>query len=197
MKDGVIKYNQVFNQATPLPDAALDDLKYCRAQLYTRGWIGIDDDGIGFGNLSKRLHPYGNEEFIISASQTGHLKNLNNEHFTLVKSFNILENKLSAKGTFSASSEALSHAAFYSLSKKINFVFHIHAHVLWNKYLNILPTTFPNVPYGTPAMAEEIFRLFTSSNLANEKVVITAGHQDGIFCFSETYQDGLKCLFSL
>ena len=60
-----------------------------------------------------------------------------------------------------------------------------------------VPTSSPDVPYGTPQMAKEIFRLFDEENLGVEKILVMAGHEDGIICFGKDLDETVNILLNL
>lgn len=177
MDEGVIKYSCNWTEAEPPEGEWLPDLMRWRDRLYSLGLIGTYDDGIGFGNISVRI---GNsEQFIITGTQTGHLPHLQPEHYTTVTEFNWRENWITCRGPVRASSEALTHAAIYQHQPEINAIAHVHHPQFWKDLMFQVPTTRPEVPYGTPQMAREMFRLFEEENLAHVKLLVMGGHEDG------------------
>jgi len=62
----------------------------------------------------------------------------------------------------------------------VGAVLHVHHRDLWARLLNRVPTTAPDVEYGTPAMADEILRLYHDSDLPSRRVAAMAGHEEGI-----------------
>jgi hypothetical protein len=57
-----------------------------------------------------------------------------------------------------------------------------------------LPTTNPNVPYGTPEMARETHRLFRSTALPDLQILAMGGHEDGIVVFGRTAEEAGQIL---
>jgi len=178
-EEGVIKFNCTWIKEAPLNVELIKELNTWRDTLYKLKLLGVTKDGIGYGNISCRYK----DNFVISGSGTGKLKHLTNEHYATVINYNVKENTLTAAGPVIASSESLTHAMIYENQPAINAVFHVHHFALWEKLLNKIPTTYSDVAYGTPAMANEIVRLFKETNLASEKIFVMAGHQDGIVSF--------------
>ena len=154
--------------------------------------MGVTKDGIGYGNISCRYK----HNFIISGSGTGKLKHLTNEHYTTVTNYSIKENALTAAGPVIASSESLTHAMIYKTQPAINAVFHVHHFALWEKLFHKIPTTDIDVAYGTPAMANEIVRLFKETDLASEKIFVMGGHQEGIVSFGKNANEAGKLLLA-
>ena len=117
MIDGVIKYKFAHKKTAPLKLKQYSEIETIRERLFTLGLIGVDQDGIGFGNISQRS---GKKSFIISGTQTGELKTLNAAHYSSVQDFNLEQFYLSSIGIIKPSSEALTHASdSYSLKQPL------------------------------------------------------------------------------
>ncbi|MBP0001806.1 MAG: class II aldolase/adducin family protein [Cyanobacteria bacterium SID2] len=179
--EGVIKYHGEWEIAEPFPEAPLKSLMQWRDRLYDLGLIGAYNNGIGFGNASQRLD--NSLEFVISGTQTGHLPRLTAEYYTRVTHFDLAGNTLVCRGPVKASSESLTHAAIYSVRPQVGAVLHVHHSQFWQSLLDRIPTTRPEIPYGTPQMAEEMFRLFDEEGLDEAKILVMAGHEDGVLAF--------------
>jgi len=178
--EGVIKFHCQWKQAPPRNDPVFDELINVRNELHQRQWIGVYPDGIGYGNVSVR-DPNG--YFWITATQTGHLETISNEHLTCVTGYDLKRNRLECEGPLQASSESLTHAMIYENFEESGAVIHIHHQAYWKRLLNQVPTTRREVPYGTPEMAQEILRLKQEGELASKKILVMAGHEDGIIAF--------------
>ena len=84
----------------------------------------------------------------------------------------------------------MTHAAIYRLDPAIQCVLHVHDPKMWKFGLQqALPSTDPDVEYGTPAMAAEILRLYQSGQLDRQRVLVMAGHQDGIISYGDSIDD--------
>ena len=188
--EGYIKFDCNWIKSGPLPAANITEVNKWRAKLYKLGLIGAYKNGIGFGNISIRLH---GSKFIISGSKTGNIAKLSNRHYTIVSETNIDKNKLTCKGPVMASSESLTHAALYIADKDVNSVIHVHNWNLWKKLMNNVPTT-REVPYGTPQMAKEIYRLFSETDIQEKKILVMAGHEGGIISFGKNIEEAGKIL---
>jgi len=196
-QEGVIKYQLEFTPAPALPAAELVVINHWRALLYQHKLIGQDParyGGYGYGNLSMRLAPYdappASRRFVISGSQTGDLAQLAPEHYTIVSECYPAENRLVAHGPIRPSSESLTHAALYALDPAIRVVLHVHSPELWRAAAALaIPITDETVPYGTPAMAAEVARLYETTDLAQRRIFSMGGHEDGIFTFGETAEE--------
>jgi L-ribulose-5-phosphate 4-epimerase len=191
--EGVIKYSCDWEIAPPLDLQLLQPLITWRDRLWQEGLIGVYPDGIGYGNISTKC-PDGT--FLITGSQTGHLPQTNPNHYTTVDAWHIAHNSLHCRGAIKASSESLTHAALYDYSPAIQAIVHIHNRQLWEHYQNILPTTAATVPYGTPQMAAEMWRLMKASDLLTQKILIMAGHEEGIITFGATLEEAVEILLS-
>jgi len=188
---GFVKFNCNWIKEAPLDVELIKQLNICRDKLYKSGFIGVNKDGIGYGNISIRSLK---NQFIITGSATGKIKHLTNEHYTTVLEYNLDKNSLTAVGPILASSESLTHAVIYEHDQSVNAVIHIHNIELWKKLLNKVPTTNKSIEYGTPDMAKEILRLFRETNLIEKKILIMAGHEEGIVTFGKTLDEAGKIL---
>ena len=192
MDEGVVKYRCDWEEADPVAAGNIADLMTWRERLHSWGLIGVYENGIGFGNVSVRL---GNScQFVISGTQTAHLRAQGPESYCTVTEFNLEKNFLGCRGPVPASSESLTHAALYLHRDDVGGIIHVHNPQLWQQLLFKIPTTRKEIPYGTPQMALEMFRLFEEENLADRKILAMAGHEDGIICFGSTLDDAGKVL---
>ena len=191
---GVIKFNCNWIKAEPLASDLLIDLNKWRNKMFDLGFIGVNEEDIGYGNISIRLNK---NEFIISGSATGKLPKLTNEHYTKVVEYDLEKNSLTAVGPILSSSESLTHAVIYEHETSVNAIIHIHNTEMWNRLLNKIPATDKNVEYGTPAMAKEMIRLMDESDLRKQKVLVMAGHQDGIISFGKDLNEAGNLLLNL
>ena len=190
LEEGYIKFSQVHDQS-PIPkEAPWEDLEQVRKVLHEQGLIGSYDNGIGYGNISIRW----GSAFLITASATGGLPELQSKHYTLVTGYELDQNTVASQGLLPASSESMTHAAFYELSTDINAVLHVHHQSLWASLLNKVPTTAAQIGYGTPQMALEIARLWHQSDLKRSKITVTAGHEEGIFTFGKHLTQAMTVL---
>lgn len=179
--EGVIKFECRWRSG-PAPEMKeVAELIEYRQRLYRMGLVGVYPDGIGFGNLSVRTPSKG--KFIISASQTGHLPEVTAEHFVYVTDYSVDRNWLQCDGVHKASSESLTHAMIYETFPDCDAVIHVHNNQAWKRLLGHIPTTRRDVPYGTPAMGLEVLRLYRETDLARERILVMAGHDDGILSF--------------
>lgn len=192
--EGYIKFNIHWDkESLNIENFPLDILQW-RDKMYDLGLIGHDTThNVGYGNISIRY----NNKILISGTQTGEIKKILPEHFSLVTSYNIDENDLSCKGLIKASSESMTHAVIYEEDTEIQAVIHIHNKALWKRYMNIIPTTREDVPYGTPEMAYEMRRLFKETDVLSSKTIIMAGHEDGIISFGNSLEEAGQKIISL
>lgn len=189
--EGQIKYRCRWAKiSATIPDHVFSEINPWRNYFHEMGLIGTYPDGIGFGNISVRADY--SREFWISCSATGHLKILLPEHYARVTDFDIKQNKVWCWGENQASSEAMSHAVLYACDRRIKAIIHIHNRPLWDYLIHRVPTTAENVAYGTPEMADAIKTLYETTNLPELKIVVMAGHQDGIVAFGNNLDDAAK-----
>lgn len=190
-EEGVIKY-QLNHTKKSIPDTfELEDLIACRQNLVRKGLLGRDIKrygGLGFGNVSRRLA--NDFAFVITGSQTGHLPELQREHFVVVSQYQRISNTLTSYGLVKPSSESSAHALFYALSSEINAVIHVHSPDLWCYGARAgLPATAASVPYGSLELLAEIEALWESQVFAHCPILVMLGHTDGVICFGPSLQD--------
>jgi ribulose-5-phosphate 4-epimerase/fuculose-1-phosphate aldolase len=163
------------------PFDGFTELNACRRKLLQLGLIGMDANGIGFGNLSVRDGATNN--FYITGSATGGIPELTPAHYARVVAYDFKRNWLRCEGRVIASSESLTHAAVYESDAKAGAVIHCHDSTLWAGLLNQAPTSSKTVEYGTPEMAYEAIRLFKLTDAQSRKILVMAGHEGGIVAF--------------
>jgi L-ribulose-5-phosphate 4-epimerase len=185
-----------FTYQRALPDIApfeaIAELNACRRRLLQQRLIGLDANGIGFGNLSVR--DGGTTNFYITGSATGGLPELTPTGCVRVVAFDFAKNWLRYEGAAIPSSESLTHAAIYESDPTISAVIHCHDSVLWRTRLDRVPTTSKAIAYGTPEMAYEIMRLFTVSDVRSRQIFAMAGHQAGIVTFGKNLEAAFDVL---
>jgi hypothetical protein len=65
---------------------------------------------------------------------------------------------------------------------------------LWRRLLDLAPTTSIAAEYGTPAMAEEVQRLFRETDVLQRRLFVMAGHHDGVVAFGASLPDAMAAL---
>jgi hypothetical protein len=149
------------------PFDALAQLNACRRKLLEHRLMGVDANGIGFGNLS--LRDGSTTSFYITGSATGGLPELTPTDCVRVVAYDFARNWLRYEGAAVPSSESLTHAAIYESDSSISAVIHCHDSCLRRTLLDRVPTTSEHVAYGTPEMAYEIIRLFKVSDARRDR----------------------------
>ncbi|WP_405243112.1 class II aldolase/adducin family protein [Lentisalinibacter salinarum] len=194
--EGYTKYEVDWRPAPALPADSVRDLNDCRNRLYDAGLVGYyAEHGVGYGNLSIRGPDPGT--FIISGTQTGHILRTDASHYALVTDYDIDANRVACEGPIQASSEALTHAAIYELDPAIRAIAHVHSGDLWRRLKGRIPTTAPDVPYGTPEMAREFRRLYEQTVFASSGVAVMGGHEEGLVAFGATIEEATDRLLAL
>lgn len=191
--EGVIKFSYECPDSHYLiPEMAFKLLNPVRQSLKNKNYLGVYPDGISYGNISLRN---GNQNsFFISASDTGKLSLTSIKHYVEVISCNLHKNLCVYKGPGLPSSESLSHFIIYNQCPDINAVIHIHDNSLWKRLYGKVPTSSPDVAYGTVEMVEEIITLLKNSNLIQKKILVMGGHTDGIISFGNTIDEAAEIL---
>ena len=183
--EGYIKFNCSWQQQE-LNITIPPEIKIWRDRMYELKLIGhYQEFNVGYGNISMLMK----EKMLVSGTQTGEIYPIEDQHFTIVDDYSIDRNWVHCVGEIKASSESLTHLAIYQCNRSIQAIIHIHNLSLWSKLLNKLPTTNPEIPYGTPEMAKEIERLFQQTDVEQSQVIVMAGHQEGIISFGKTMSE--------
>ncbi|HSH37541.1 MAG TPA: class II aldolase/adducin family protein [Chthoniobacterales bacterium] len=189
---GVVKFDCEHVVVELAPFAAFDSLNACRRKLLQLRMIGVDANGIGFGNLSARGG--GTSEFHITGSGTGGRAQLELAEYAKVTAHNFTRNWVRCEGRTVASSESLTHAAVYDSAPAVGAVIHCHDRGLWLRLLSSAPATSADVEYGTPAMALEVQRLFRQPDVRERQIFAMGGHGDGIVAFGRDVDDAFSAL---
>ena len=174
------------------PFDGLAELNAYRRKLLQLRLIGVDSNGVGFGNLSIRDGTTNN--FYITGSATGGLPELTLANCARVVAYDFQRNWLRCAGAAVASSESLTHAAVYESDTRAGAVIHCHDSKLWTALLNQAPTSSKAVEYGTPEMAYEVLRLFNLSDVKSRKILVMAGHEGGIVAFGRDLEEAFAVL---
>jgi len=182
-EEGYIKFDARWMQRPAFPERELEELQRWRQRLYELQLIGAYDDGIGYGNISRRRGQ--SLQFYISGSATGNFPTLTAEHYALVTEVDIDQNRLYCEGPIIASSESMSHAVIYRELPRVDGVIHVHHLGLWEKLLHQVPTTDASATYGSPEMAYSIIDLIRHTDLPERRIFVMEGHREGIFTFGK------------
>ncbi|HEX4706527.1 MAG TPA: class II aldolase/adducin family protein [Candidatus Udaeobacter sp.] len=163
-----------------------------RRKLLELQLIGVDSNGVSFGNLS--IRDGATENFYVTGSATGALPDLTLDDCARVVAYNFEKNRVRYDGVAIPSSESLTHAAIYESDANAGAVIHCHDSKVWLALLNQAPTTSKSAKYGTPEMAFEILRLFANRDLHRRKVLVMSGHDAGIVTFGKDLEEAFAVL---
>lgn len=170
----------------------LAELNAYRRKLLDLRLVGVDANGIGFGNLSVR--DGATDSFYITGSATGGIHELTLADCAKVVACDFERNRVRCKGSVAPSSESLTHAAIYVSDAGAGAVIHCHDSKLWATALNQAPTTSKAAEYGTPELAYEIMQLFRRTDVQSRKIVVMAGHKGGIVTFGKDLEEAFAVL---
>lgn len=187
---GAVKFHYESAGGGLAPFSGFEELNAARQKLRQMGLLGVDESGVGFGNLS--IRDGATDSFYITGSGTGALPALTLQDYTKVVVCDYERNWLRCEGRAIPSAESLTHAAVYSIHANVGVVVHGHHGRLWRSLLEQGSVTSPNVPYGTPEMAREVQRLFRETDLRG--IFAMAGHRDGIVAFGRDFHQVLASL---
>jgi L-ribulose-5-phosphate 4-epimerase len=187
-----VKFTCERTNAEFTPFDGFAELNAYRRQLRELRLIGVDSNGVGFGNLSVR--DGATKNFYITGSAIAGIPELTLADCAKVLAYNFERNWVGYEGSTIPSSESLTHAAIYESDAKVGAVIHCHDSRSWAVILNQAPTTSKTVNYGTPEMAYEIMRLFRVTDLHSRKILAMAGHEGGIVTFGRGLQEAFAVL---
>ena len=188
--EGVIQFGYELESATEPPAGApvLQTLLAWRAVLRRLGLLGQTPGrygGLGYGNLSAR-DPERPGEFVITASQTGGIRDLDASGLCRILNYDLAGFRVSAAGTRPPSSESLSHAMIYQADPGVWWVFHVHSPEIWRRVAALaIPAIGADVAYGSPAMASAV-AVVLATNSERPLTFVTLGHEDGVFACGRT-----------
>lgn len=195
--EGVIKYRLDFRAAPPLADGTLADLIAWQQIMHRLGLLGRDAaryGGLAYGNLSRRR----GGGFVISASQCGDRAEPGGGDYSLVTGWDCAANRIVAEGPAAPSSESLTHAALYDADPAVVAIIHVHSAEIWQQRDQLgLASTDATVSYGTPAMADEVGRLYKTARFDGFGLLAMAGHQDGIVAFGRSLDEAGAAVVTL
>lgn len=174
------------------PFGGFAQLNAYRRKLLLLRLIGVDSNGIGFGNLS--IRDGSNNNFYITGSATGGLPQLTLTDCARVVAYDFKQNWLRYERSAIPSSESLTHAAVYESDAKAGSVIHCHDSKLWRALLNQAPTSSKAVDYGTPEMAYEVTHLFKTTDVQSRRIIVMAGHDGGIIAFGRDLEEAFAVL---
>ena len=189
---GVVKFACEHVAVELAPFGSLNELNACRRKLLQLRMIGVDANGIGFGNLSVRAA--GQCEFYITASGTGGRPLLSLADYAKVTTYDLKRNWVRCEGRAIASSESLTHAAIYASERHVAAVIHCHSNAVWTRLLTRGLSTSADVEYGTPEMAFEVQRLFGETDVRQQQIFAMAGHADGVVAFGKEIDDAFGAI---
>jgi ribulose-5-phosphate 4-epimerase/fuculose-1-phosphate aldolase len=192
-QEGIIRfaYDLQAPETEIAEDALFEPLRAWRTIFRDLGLVGQDParyHGLGFGNLSTR-DPDRENEFIITASQSGGVENLQQQQMVRITHCNLERFWVDACGEQPPSSETLTHAMVYAADPRIAWIFHCHSPAIWSRASELtLPCTDAAVGYGSVDMVGAVASLLQKHH-SRPLVFATLGHTDGIFACGPTARD--------
>jgi ribulose-5-phosphate 4-epimerase/fuculose-1-phosphate aldolase len=200
--EGGIKFQMNFSPGEPLPEATISQLNAWRHIMALLKLIGAYSDGVGYGNVSRRLQPYQagetERQFVITGTGTGGLAELTGQHYAVVTACHPEQNLVVATGPISPSAETMTHAAVYAVDSAIRWVIHVHSPEIWRQRQALkLPATGPDIPYGSVEMTQAVRRLFAETDVHQRGIFAMDGHEDGIVSFGQTADEAAAVVISI
>ena len=193
---GTIKFVAERSQPQLGSFKGLEELNLYRKKVRRLGLLGVDDAGIGFGNISVRdgasLH------FYITGSNTGDKSELAAEDCAKVVQCHFSKNWLLFEGKAMPSSESLTHASIYQARRSVGAIIHGHHAQLWAFLLRNAPATRIEAEYGTPEMAKAVRDLLDTAFASDENgnAFAMSGHEGGIIIFGQNLKATFDALLA-
>ena len=194
MDEGYIKFNCLWTKTEALPVEKIVEINTWRQRIHDLGLIGILENGIGFGNISVRIPE--TKHFVITGTATGGVKQLGPEHYAIVTGFDIEKEVVECKGPVKASSESMTHAVIYEQDQSINAIIHVHNLEMWKRLIDKVPTTAKEASFGSSEIANDVIRLFKETDVKKKKIMVMAGHKEGVISFGHDLDEAGKILFN-
>jgi L-ribulose-5-phosphate 4-epimerase len=192
METGAVKFRYEWSGKELKPFAGFEELNAARQALRRMDLIGLDQNGVGFGNVS--LRDGATDSFYITGSGTGALPVLTLREYAKVVAWDFERNWLRCAGLTVASAESLTHAAVYATAPEARVVVHGHNQELWRSLMEQGTFTAANVAYGTPEMAQQVERLLRETSVRARGIFAMAGHDQGIVVFGPDFPRALSVL---
>lgn len=189
---GAVKFNYESAGGALAPFPGFAELNTARQELRRLGLLGVDESGLGYGNIS--LRDGVTDSFYITGSGTGVLPALALPDYAKVVACDFKRNWVRSEGQAIASAESLTHAAVFAMDLDVRVVAHGHDSRLWHSLLERGPATSLDVAYGTPEMAREVRRLFRATEVRARRIFAMAGHRDGIVAFGQDFRQTLAAI---
>ena len=194
--EGTIKFelNHSFINVDKKISTIFHSLNRFRTILWEMNLIGVyplthPDANLGFGNASQRLNK--TDFFVITGTQTGSKRVLVESDYCLVKKCDLTKGIVNSKGLTKPSSEALTHAAIYSIAPEVQFVFHIHSLPLWEKTAELkLVTTDKKAQYGSLDLVKAIQSVYFQGKKTG--LVSLLGHKEGLLIWGEKGEEMIE-----
>ncbi len=199
--EGVVRF-EVEHVTRPLEERVVGQaaraLAAWREILARLGLLGLDParyGGLGYGNVSVRLGPFGDvprgrRRFLVTGTQTGGRRDVGLAELCVVEAYDLGRNRVRSVGPVAPSSESLTHGALYDVAPAARAVLHAHAPEVWRAARRLgLPRTDAAARNGTPEMAREVQRLYRETALPSLGLLVMAGHEDGVLAFGASLEE--------
>ena len=161
MKEGKIRFNTIFVSDEIPRDMRIEELKdWC--ERFQKNGLTPEIEGNYTGNLSFRSE----KGFVITASGLKSKKNLSNDCFVYVKSYDEQGNTVYVEGKRHPSSEGVMHFIIYKAREEIHAIFHGHNDAIVQNAKRLgLPVTIEEHEPGSIELAKEVLRTLGDKNL--------------------------------
>lgn len=161
-------------------------------EFYSRGLIGVYENGIGFGNISCRVESGG--LFYILGFKMGYFVRLDICYYVLVIEVGVVENCLSCIGLIIVFFEFMSYVIIYEECFDVNGVIYVYDFYLWQSLMYKVLIIDVFVFYGFLEMVESIWWLLREIDLKVCKIFVMEGYEEGIFIFGVDFVEVMAVL---
>ena len=183
--EGYVKFSAEHTISPPIEFPQWAELNEARTRLHQLGLVGTTPSGVGFGNVSVRIH---RDTFLISGTGTGALPELKADHYCLVSSFDIERNRVVSAGPVQPSSESMTHGAVYRSCPGAHSVMHIHSRAIFDGMVRDRRPSVPeSVAFGTPDIALAVGKSVRESG-GDEGAIVLLGHDEGIIVYGPSVE---------
>jgi ribulose-5-phosphate 4-epimerase/fuculose-1-phosphate aldolase len=192
--EGYVKYSAAHTHG-PAPEAPhWAELNEARTRLHALGLVGINAEGVGFGNVSVRVR---GEEFLITGTATGAAPVLSPNEYCLVSSCDFAGNSIISSGPIRASAESMTHGAVYRAAPQARCVIHIHSRAIFDGMLrDRYPASPAEAGYGTPELALAVGGC-VRAEASGAGVIVLAGHDEGLIAYGPSVARALALILEL
>ncbi len=190
-QEGLIKFqlNHVMRSLDEI-NIQLESLFKIRKKLFSKKMIGVDNFGVGYGNISIRIDF--SDHFLITGTQTSSMPIITKDEMVLVRGYDPKKFTIDSCGQIKPSSESSTHATLYQMDKKIISIIHIHNFSLWKNMIEQNFHVSGDLEYGTKELSNNIREIFSIINNSPQKIFPMKGHEGGVISYGQSIEEAYE-----